>query len=71
MPGTVRHLQPLVTTGDLVRLGGSNAQREVFEDTLIAALVARGDRSEATRLLDQRLARRPSRADAAWLASLN
>jgi hypothetical protein len=71
MAGTIENLQPLVATDDLVRLGGSNAQREVFEDTLIAALVARGDQREATDLLDQRLARRPSHTDAAWLASIS
>jgi len=67
---TIKQLQPLVTTGDLVRLGGSNAQREVFEDTLIAAHVARGDRSEATELLNERLRRRSSHTDAAWLAAV-
>ena len=50
-------LGPLVASGDLVRLGGSNAQREVFEDTLIAAQVESGDRGAAARV-----ARRASRA---------
>jgi hypothetical protein len=55
-------LVPLVD-GDLVRLGGSNAQREVFEDTLIAALVAAGDSGAAQDLLDRRQARRLSWVD--------
>lgn len=62
----VRHLGPLVASGDLVRLGGSNAQREVFEDTFIAALVETDDRVTALALLDQRLARRPSWVDDRW-----
>ena len=62
----VRHLGLLVASGDLVRLGGSNAQREVFEDTFIAALVESGDRVTALALLDQRLARRPSWVDDRW-----
>jgi hypothetical protein len=56
----------LAASGDLVRLGGSNAQREVFEDTLIVAFVKSGDRRTALSLLDQRLARRPSRVDDRW-----
>jgi hypothetical protein len=59
------HLGPLVS-GDLVRLGGSNAQREVFEDTFIAALIAARDEGAALALLDQRLARRPSWVDDRW-----
>jgi tetratricopeptide (TPR) repeat protein len=62
----VGELGPLVASGDLVRLGGSNAQREVFEDTLIAALVESGDHATALALLDERLARRPSWVDDRW-----
>ena len=61
-----QHLGPLVTSGDLVRLGGSNAQREVFEDTFIAASIESDDRAPALALLDQRLARRPSWVDDRW-----
>jgi hypothetical protein len=64
--GTVREIGPLVANGDLVRLGGSNAQRELFDETLIVALLGRGDRSAALELLDQRLARRPSWVDDHW-----
>ena len=64
--GAVRELGPLVASGDLVRLGGSNAQREVFEDTLIVALVDSGEGRAALSLLDQRLARRPSLVDDRW-----
>jgi len=46
-----------------VSLGGSAAQREVLEDTLLQALVAAGRLDEARRLLVKRLDRRPSRRD--------
>ncbi|MGH8895204.1 MAG: FAD/NAD(P)-binding protein, partial [Actinomycetes bacterium] len=47
----------------LVRLGGSAAQREIVEDTLLHALVAAGRCDEARALLDVRLDRRPSPLD--------
>ncbi|MGH3471470.1 MAG: pyridine nucleotide-disulfide oxidoreductase, partial [Nocardioidaceae bacterium] len=43
------------------RLGGSEAQREVVEDTLIAALLAAGRYDEARPVIDHRLDRRESR----------
>ena len=61
-----RHLGNLVGSGEIVRIGGSNAQREVFEDTLMAALVADGQYSAARTLIGQRLARRPSWVDDRW-----
>ena len=45
-------------------LGGSAAQREVLEDTLIHALAQSGQGDRAARLLDQRLGRRASPLDA-------
>jgi tetratricopeptide (TPR) repeat protein len=64
---TIRLLEPLVENVELVRVGGSNAQREVFEDTLIAAYLRTGwyDRAEA--LLRVRLGRRTSARDLFWL----
>jgi hypothetical protein len=53
----------------VVRIGGSDAQREVIEDTLIAALLAAGRSAEATQLLDARLDRRPSPRDRSWRRS--
>jgi hypothetical protein len=50
----------------LWRLGGSDAQRDVVEDTRIAALLASGRCFEAQRLLDDRLDRRPSPRDVRW-----
>lgn len=54
---------------DIVFLGGSHAQREVFEDTVIAAAM-RADRQDvAVRMLEERLARRRWRRDERLLAS--
>ena len=45
-------------------LGGSRAQREVVEDTLVHALAMAGRTSEAAEVLDVRLSRRSSALDA-------
>jgi hypothetical protein len=50
------------------RYGGSHAQREVFEDTLLQALTRAGRYDEATSRLRRRLDRRESRLDAGLLA---
>ena len=52
---------------DLPRVGGSHAQREVFEDALIVADLKSGRPENAARLLRARLARRPSTRDEDWL----
>jgi Tfp pilus assembly protein PilF len=54
---------------NLTRIAGSHAQREVFEDTLIAALLRCGRLEPARRLLAQRLARRPRVQDTVWMAA--
>lgn len=64
---TIRLLAPLVDSGDLVRVGGSNAQREVFEDTLLEAYLRAGEFDHAERLLRTRLNRRTSARDFFWL----
>jgi hypothetical protein len=43
----------------IVGLGGSRAQRDVFHDTLLEACFRAGDAERATRLLAERVARRP------------
>jgi len=53
---------------DLPRIGGSHAQREVFEDTYIVACLRAGERRKAKERLSMRLARRPSARDERWLA---
>ena len=45
--------------GRFVDLGGSRAQRDVFEDTLLEACFRAGDMARAERLLAERVARRP------------
>ncbi len=52
----------------LRRLGGSHAQREVVEDTLVYALVDAGESDRARALLEARLRRRPHALDSRLLA---
>ena len=52
----------------LPRIGGSHAQREVFEDSLIVAYLRSAQSAKAAPLLRSRLGRRPSARDEAWLA---
>lgn len=66
--GCVRLVEPVLA--EVPRVGGSGAQREVFEDTLLVALMRSGEAAKARALLDRRLRRRPSPRDAAWRASL-
>jgi hypothetical protein len=53
---------------ELPRVGGSHAQREVFEDTYIVACLRAGEREQAAERLKMRLVRRPSARDERWLA---
>ena len=62
--GAIRLLEPAMT--DVVRIGGSHAQRELWEDTLIVAYLRGGHRDKAAGLITTRLERRPSARDAAW-----
>jgi hypothetical protein len=55
---------------DLPRIGGSHAQREVFEDTYIVACLRAGERGKAEERIRMRLARRPSARDERWLAEV-
>lgn len=60
----VRILEPVAA--EVVRIGGSGAQREVVEDTLLLALMRSGEAAKARALLDRRLHRRPSPRDTRW-----
>jgi pentatricopeptide repeat protein len=60
-----RTLEPL--SGELVRIGGTNAQREVFEDTLVEAYLRACEFDKAESLLRRRLSRRSSARDLVWL----
>lgn len=66
--GCVAVLEPLA--GEVVRIGGSGAQRQVIEDTLLVALMRAGESGRAARLLARRLHRRPSPLDGRWRAGL-
>ena len=55
----------------VIRLGGSHAQRDVFEETLIEANVRAGRLDRARQLLDERLDRRPNGRDSRWLQRIN
>jgi hypothetical protein len=65
---TIRILEPLMP--ELVRIGGSHAQRELWEDTLIAACLRAKQADKARQLIDNRLHRRPSARDRRWLSTL-
>jgi hypothetical protein len=60
----VQTLAPVLA--EVVRIGGSHAQRELVEDTYIVALIRSGELPRARALLDARLHRRPSLRDARW-----
>ena len=61
----VRLIEPVA--GQLTRLGGSHAQREVFEDTLLEAYLRAEQFDKAEAMLDSRLKRRASVRDTFWL----
>ncbi len=60
----IRILEPLMPA--VVRTGGSHAQRELWEDTLIVAYLRAGHRDKAMKMISDRLGRRPSLRDEAW-----
>jgi Tfp pilus assembly protein PilF len=64
----VQHLEPVLD--EVVRVGGSHAQREIVEDTFIVALIRSGDLQRARAMLDRRLHRRPSPRDTRWRAAV-
>ena len=49
-------------------MGGSHAQWELFEETMVVSYLRLGRNAEAARLLRRRLAGRASTRDARWLA---
>jgi hypothetical protein len=66
--GCVHILEPVAA--EVVRIGGSGAQREIVEDTLLLALMWNGETAKARTLLHRRLHRRPSPRDTRWLGLL-
>ena len=66
----MRRLEPLFTEprlDQLARIGGSHAQREVFEDTLLEAYLRAEQFEKAEAMLRTRLQRRDSVRDLFWL----
>ena len=61
-----RHLEPVFP--QLARIGGSHAQREVFEDTLLESYIRAEQYDKAEDMLRERLNRRSSVRDSYWLA---
>jgi len=61
----IRLLVPVLA--ELVRVGGSHAQRDVFEETLLGAYLRSGRTEVAALLFRERLDRRPSGRDRSWL----
>jgi len=64
--GALAHLEPV--DADIHRMGGSHAQWELFEETMVVCQLRLGRHEDAARLLRRRLALRPSARDAQWLA---
>lgn len=60
-----RAIEPFVD--DIARCGGSHAQQDVWEETLVAAWIRCGEAEKAAGLLETRLAHRPSPRAARWL----
>jgi tetratricopeptide (TPR) repeat protein len=61
----IRILEPRMP--DVARVGGSHAQRELYEDTLIVACLRAGQPEKARTLINRRLHHRPSARDERWL----
>lgn len=64
----VRLIEPLAP--DVARIGGSGAQREMFEEMLLLSWIRGGEMEKARELLDSRLHRRPSPRDSRWREGL-
>jgi len=60
----VRLLEPAIS--ELTRIGGSHAQRQLWEDTLIVAYMRAGNGDKAAQRISARLDCRPSARDEAW-----
>lgn len=63
--GALRHFEPVES--EMHRIGGSHAQWEIFEETMVFCYLETGRYDDATRLVSRRLARRASPRDRRWL----
>jgi tetratricopeptide (TPR) repeat protein len=64
--GALTHFEPVES--EMHRIGGSHAQWELFEETMVACYLELARYDDALRLVRRRLARRASPRDAKWLA---
>ena len=64
----VRMFEPVFP--QMVRIGGSHAQREVFEDTVLEAYIRAGQWDKAESMLNERLQRRDSVRDTFWFGRI-
>ena len=67
--GALAHLEPV--EGEFHRVGGSHAQWELFEETMVACYLALERYDDALRLVRRRLQRRASPRDLGWLDRAN
>ena len=63
--GALAHIEPV--DAQIHRIGGSHAQWEVFEETMVICQLRAGRYEDAERLVRRRLGRRASVRDLAWL----
>jgi putative intracellular protease/amidase len=63
--GALAHLEPVER--EFHRVGGSHAQWELFEETMVVCYLALARYDDALRLVRRRLARRASPRDRRWL----
>ena len=63
--GALAHFEPVHS--EMHRIGGSHAQWELYEETMVASYLALERFDEAARLVRRRLERRASPRDLAWL----
>jgi tetratricopeptide (TPR) repeat protein len=64
--GALAHFEPVEP--EMHRIGGSHAQWELFEETMVACYLELARYDDALRLVRRRLARRASPRDEKWLA---
>ncbi|HUG37973.1 MAG TPA: hypothetical protein VML54_13535 [Candidatus Limnocylindrales bacterium] len=63
--GALAHFEPVEK--EMHRVGGSHAQWELFEETMVVSYLKLGRQKDAERLLRRRIAHRPSPRDLVWL----
>jgi Flp pilus assembly protein TadD len=63
--GALAHFEPVES--EMHRIGGSHAQWELFEETMVVCQLRLGRFDDAQRLIRRRLGFRPSPRDLAWL----